>query len=51
MRVIVSGKNINVRPSIREYIEGKLQKFDRYFNTDIDIKVTVGVEKIGKPLR
>ena len=45
MRVIVSGKNISVRPSIREYIEGKLQKFDRYFNTDIDIKVTISVEK------
>lgn len=45
MRITVSGKNIDVRPSIREYIEGKLEKFDRYFNTDIDIKVTVSVEK------
>jgi len=45
MRITVSGKNINVRPSIREYIEGKLQKFDRYFNTDVEIKVTVSVEK------
>lgn len=45
MRVTVSGKNIDVSPSIREYIEGKLDKFDRYFNTDIDIKVTVSVEK------
>lgn len=45
MRVIVSGKNISVRPSIREYIEGKLEKFDKYFNTDIDIKATLSVEK------
>lgn len=45
MRVIVSGKNISVRPSIREYIEGKLDKFDKYFNSDIDVKVTLGVIK------
>jgi len=45
MRVIVSGKNISVRPSIREYIEGKLDKFDKYFNSDVDVKVTLGVER------
>lgn len=45
MRVIVSGKNISVRPSIREYIEGKLDKFDKYFKSDVDVKVTLGVEK------
>ena len=45
MRVIVSGKNISVRPSIREYIEGKLSKFDKYFKSDVDVKVTLGVEK------
>lgn len=45
MRVTVSGKNISVRPSIREYIEGKLGKFDKYFKSDVDIKVTLGVEK------
>ena len=45
MRVTVSGKNISVRPSIREYIEGKLDKFDKYFKSDVDIKVTLGVEK------
>jgi len=45
MRVIVSGKNISVRPSIREYIEGKLDKFDKYFKSDVDVKVTLGVVK------
>jgi putative sigma-54 modulation protein len=45
MRVTVSGRNINVRPSLREYIEGKLGKFDKYFNTDVDVKVTLGVTK------
>lgn len=45
MRVIVSGKNISVRPSIREYIEGKLDKFDKYFKSDVDVKVTLGVQK------
>lgn len=45
MRVTVSGKNINVRDSIRDYIEGKLEKFDKYFNTDVDIKATLGVTR------
>jgi len=45
MKVTVSGKNISVRPSIREYVEGKLDKFDKYFKSDVDIKVTLGVEK------
>ncbi|MBN2795226.1 MAG: ribosome-associated translation inhibitor RaiA [Clostridia bacterium] len=45
MRITVSGKNINVRESLKEYIEGKMSKFDKYFTTDIDVKVTLSVEK------
>lgn len=45
MRIIVSGKNINVRPSTREYIEEKLEKFDKYFKSEVDAKVTLGVAK------
>lgn len=45
MRVTVSGKNISVRPSIREYVESKLDKFDKYFNTDVDVKVTLSAVK------
>lgn len=45
MNVIVSGKNINVRPSTRSYIEEKLEKFDKYFKMNIDAQVTLGVEK------
>ena len=45
MKVIVSGKNISVRPSTRDYVEEKLEKFDKYFKTEVEAKVTLGVTK------
>ncbi len=45
MNVIVSGKNINVRPSTRDYVEEKLTRFDKFFRNDIDAKVTLGVQR------
>lgn len=45
MRIIVSGKNISVRPSTREYVEDKLEKFDKYFKSEVEAKVTLGVQK------
>ena len=45
MKVIVSGKNINVRPSTKEYVEEKLQKFDKYFRMDVEARVMLGIEK------
>lgn len=45
MRVIVNGKNIKVRPSTKEYVEEKLMKFDKYFKTEIDAKVMLGIHK------
>ena len=45
MNFIISGKNIDVTPSLREAIENKLGKLERYFTPDTEIIVTLSVEK------
>ena len=45
MNITISGKNIDVTPSLRETIEEKLGKLDRYFTPDTDVHVTLSVEK------
>ena len=45
MRFIISGKNIDVTPSLRSMIEQKLGKLERYFTPETEIIVTLSVEK------
>lgn len=45
MNFIISGKNINVTPGLKDSIEQKLGKLERYFTPDTDIIVTLSVEK------
>lgn len=45
MNFIISGKNINVTPGLKDSIEQKLGKLERYFTPDTDIVVTLSVEK------
>ena len=45
MNFIISGKNLNVTPNLKETIEQKLGKLERYFTPDTDIIVTLSVEK------
>ena len=45
MNITISGKNIDVTPSLREAIEEKLGKLDRYFTPETDVHVTLSVEK------
>lgn len=45
MRFIISGKNIDVTPGLRETVEHKLGKLERYFTPDTEIIVTLSVEK------
>lgn len=40
MKVIISGKNLQVRDDIKELIVDKLSKFDRYFNSDVEAFAT-----------
>ncbi|MBQ3483809.1 MAG: ribosome-associated translation inhibitor RaiA [Clostridia bacterium] len=39
MKITVSGKQMTVRPSLKELTEKKLAKFERYFGDDADVQV------------
>jgi len=45
MNFIISGKNIDVTPGLKEAIEQKLGKLERYFTPETEIVVTLNVEK------
>ncbi|HAX50849.1 ribosome hibernation-promoting factor, HPF/YfiA family [Muricomes intestini] len=45
MKFIISGKNIDVTPSLKDTIENKLGKLERYFTPETEIIVTLSVEK------
>ena len=45
MKFIISGKNIDVTPRLREQVTNKLGKLERYFTPDTEIIVTLSVEK------
>ena len=45
MRYIISGKNIDITPGLREAAENKIGKLERYFSPDTEVQVTMSVEK------
>ena len=45
MKFIIIGKNIDVTPGLREAVESKLGKLERYFTPDTEIHVTLSVQK------
>ena len=45
MKFIISGKNIEVTPGLKDTITHKLGKLERYFTPDTEIIVTLSVEK------
>ena len=45
MRYTISGKNINITPGLKDAVERKLGKLERYFSPDTEVQVTLSVEK------
>jgi putative sigma-54 modulation protein len=45
MNFIISGKNIDVTPGLKDAVVSKLRKLERYFTPDTEIIVTLSVEK------
>ena len=45
MRITVTGRNINLTEGIKEAVEEKLSKLEKYFAADTDVFVTLSVEK------
>ena len=50
MRITISGKNIEVTAGLKQAVEDKLSKLERYFTPDTDILVTLSVEKERKKI-
>ena len=45
MRYTISGKNIDITPGLKNAVENKLSKLERYFSPDTEAQVTLSVEK------
>ena len=45
MALTIRGKNIDVTPAIREYIEKRAAKLDRYFDREPDVQAVISVQK------
>ena len=45
MRFTISGKNIDVTKGLKEAVENKLGKLERYFSPDTEVQVTLSVQK------
>ncbi|MFI3201797.1 MAG: ribosome-associated translation inhibitor RaiA [Eubacteriales bacterium] len=45
MKFIISGKNIDVTDGLRNAIEDKIGKLEKYFTTETEVYVTLGVER------
>ena len=45
MRMTISGKNMVVTDGLRNVLEKKIQKLDKYFDPSTDVTATLSVEK------
>ena len=45
MNIIVTGRHLDVTPSLKKYAEEKIKKFNRYLSNISEAIVTLSVEK------
>jgi Ribosome-associated protein Y (PSrp-1) len=45
MKIIIKGKNISVTDSLKNAVNKKLSKLDKYFNPNVEAQVTLSVQK------
>lgn len=45
MRITVTGKNIEITNALKNVVEKKLEKLDKYFNPDVEAHATLSVQK------
>lgn len=45
MEIVITGKNIDVTPGLRQAVEDKIGKLERYFTPETRVQVTLNVEK------
>ncbi|SDY80783.1 ribosome hibernation-promoting factor, HPF/YfiA family [Lachnobacterium bovis] len=45
MKIIITGKNIELTAGLKQAVEDKLNKLEKYFTPDTEVEVTLSVEK------
>ena len=45
MRITITGRNIELTPGLKNAVEDRLSKLEKYFQPDTDVNVTLSVEK------
>ena len=45
MKFIITGRNIDVTPGLKEAVESKIGKLEKYFTPDTTVNVTLSVDK------
>lgn len=45
MKIIISGKNMEITSALKNIVEKKLQRLDRYFNPELKMHATLSVTK------
>ena len=48
MNLHLTGHHVEITPSIREYVTGKLERINRHFDHVIDVNVVMTVEKLDQ---
>lgn len=43
MKINVRGRNINITPALQEYVEKRLNRMEKYFNSPVEAQVTLSV--------
>lgn len=51
MRITISGRNIELTEGLKQAVEEKLSKLEKFFKPDTDVYVTLSVERIDRKLR
>lgn len=45
MNLLITGHHVDVTPTLREYVQDKLERVTRHFDQIIDVAVILGIEK------
>ena len=45
MNIKITGKDLKATEAIKDYVEKKLERIDKYFDEDFDVNVTIRTEK------
>lgn len=45
MNIIIAGKDVKATEAIKDYVEKKMERIEKYFDEDFDVSVTIKTEK------